>query len=92
VTDATQAGSRRIFGRTSRRLASRDVQMRLAVLAIEHWDLLTAGEQERFRTLASDAPRLGHVERRELRALWKRLRIKRLVAEAIAVLTSHQTP
>jgi hypothetical protein len=81
---------RRRLMRASRRLASRDVQMRLAVLALAHWDRLTVAEQERFRSLAENPRRLQSSEQKELRTLWKRLEIKSLVAEAVRTLTADQ--
>jgi hypothetical protein len=60
------------------------------VLALEHWDRLTVGEQERFRSLAEDPRRLQSAEQKELRTLWKQLQIKGLIAEAIRVMTGDQ--
>lgn len=65
--------------------------MSLAVMALRHWDRLAADEQERFRALAGRARGLEAEERRELDKLWKRLKVKRLLAEAIRVLTHGST-
>jgi hypothetical protein len=92
VSKVEQGGGARRLGWASRRLASRDVQMQLALLALDHWELLTPREQERFRALASDASQLVGADRRELRSLWKQLQIKRLLAESIHVLTARQKP
>jgi hypothetical protein len=65
--------------------------MGLALMAIRHWDKLAADEQGRFRTLAARATSLEPDERKELRVLWKRLEVKRLLAEAVRFLVDDQT-
>jgi hypothetical protein len=84
-------GKARRAARASRRLTSTEVQMTLALMALRHWDRLAVEEQERFRSLAERSSALEPDERRELDGLWKRMKIKRLVAEAIRVLT-HSSP
>jgi hypothetical protein len=54
---------------------------------LTRWDALTPHEQERFRFLAGTAngqakANLSLEEYRELRAIWKKLETRRLIAEA----------
>lgn len=63
-----------------------------AAMAIQRWDRLTPTEQRRFRELAAQAgngpsTRLPAADRKELRRLWKKLEVRKLVGEALRLLT-----
>ena len=62
------------------------------MLAIDRWNRLTAEEQQRFRELAGRSqkaagPSLSKEELKELGRFWKRLEMRSLVREGIAMLT-----
>jgi hypothetical protein len=67
------------------RVLRTDFLIRVAVIALQRWDRLETTEQTRFRLLANrfveDRPALSKDDRRELRALWKRLEVRRMVFE-----------
>lgn len=83
--------------RSRRRGGTTDFQIQVASLALARWDALTPYEQQRFRSLAHAAE--GHAKAnlplddyRELRAIWKKLETRRLIAEAAKLRVKLRRP
>ena len=84
----SRRGRLRRIATASRRVRQPEVQVQLAALAIRQWDRLGPDDQARFRTLTDrDWAQLDERERSELLKLLERLRAKKLMRQAIHVLT-----
>lgn len=76
-----------------RRAARTEFLMQTAVVALEHWDRLSVGEQNEFRELAPRAhstasAELSPRERKRLTELWKKLEPKKLFAKVLRKLAA----
>jgi hypothetical protein len=81
-------------GRRPTRAMSTRFLMQVSIMALERWDRLTPEEQARYRTLAQQATSpgtgLSKPEQKELKTIWRKLRPRKLIAEAVRLLASGQ--
>jgi hypothetical protein len=70
--------------------------MRVSVMALDRWDRLTPAEQARYRVLARQAgverKSLPKDERKELKAMWRKLEPRKFIAEAVKLLATRERP